>query len=270
MKKEMIGRPILNEPLTEIQESILRLAHERFLGQGELSFGEILITLYGCAPARMGPLWVQNFSKSELLAACRSEQYDHFHFRTEAEKESYLLDQISALAAVSDLVARELVAETKHPRIIWHSDKPLVKRIEYYRMIRLTEKGKKALGEKRRHPRHSLHLPADCSVPGPGFRHHHSGLALNISEEGLRVDLDEKFDLGQKVRLTIEVQGSIEILARVVWVQPAAREGEPYRTGFRITALPREKIRRLARLLATGSAAWPAPFFPALGPYMSC
>ena len=95
-------------------------------------------------------------------------------------------------------------------------------------------KGKESPGREEAPPQALLAFACRTApCPGPGFRHHHSGLALNISEEGLRVDLDEKFDLGQKVRLTIEVQGSIEILARVVWVQPAAREGEPYRTGFK-------------------------------------
>ena len=176
MNKEMVGRPLLEEPLTDIQKTSSDWPMKDSSARKSCLSGEILITLYGSRPAKMGPLWVQNFSMNELVAVCRSEQYDHFHFLTEAEKESYLLDQASALEAVSDLAARGLVAETKHPRIIWHSDKPLVKRIEYYRMIRLTQKGKNAVGEKRRHPRHPLHLPADCSVPGSGSHPHHSVL----------------------------------------------------------------------------------------------
>ncbi len=268
MNKETVGRPLLEQTLTDIQKDILRLAHERFLGHEELSMGEILITLYGSRPAKMGPLWVQNFSMDELVAVCRSEQYDHFHFLTEAEKESYLLDQASALEAVSDLAGRGLVAETRHPRIIWHSDRPLVKRIEYYRMIRLTAKGKCAVGEKRRHPRHPLRLPAQCSLHPWGSQPHH-GLAVNISEEGLQLDLDQKLSLGQKVRLILAVHSSIEILAQVVWVRPAAREGEPHRSGLRITALSRENIHRLARVLAKGYAAG-SPLFSPAGTFVTC
>ena len=75
MNKRTAGKAAPGPGITDLQKNILRLAHERFLDQEDLSLGEILITLYGCMPARMGHVWVQNFSPGELLALCRSEQY---------------------------------------------------------------------------------------------------------------------------------------------------------------------------------------------------
>lgn len=248
MKKEMFGRPLPSEGLTGLQKNILRLAHERFLGREDLCIEEVLLTLYGCRPARIGPLWAQNLSLGELVAVSRSEQHAEFHFRTEAEKESYELDQASAFEAVQNLAARGLVSEIRNPRVVWHTDKPVVRRIEYYQMIRLTEEGKKLLGEKRRHPRHPLRLPAECAGARQAFPD--PGSVLDLSEEGLRLDLPTEFGVGQEVRLTLHLNGSIEILARIVWTQRRPGAAPSYRSGVRMIELSPENIRRVGRLLA--------------------
>jgi Tfp pilus assembly protein PilZ len=91
--------------------------------------------------------------------------------------------------------------------------------------------------EKRSYQRHLLNLPleyywADIKIGRPGF-------TLNISEEGLAVDLPEKLEVGQgvKLRLLHRTEGSVEIFAKVVWINPPAREGEMHQYGMSVAEL---------------------------------
>ncbi len=73
--------------------------------------------------------------------------------------------------------------------------------------------------EKRSYQRRLLNLPVKYHLPGieigrPGF-------TLNISEEGLGVDLLEKLRVG--VRLLHPTEGSVENFTRVVWISPPTR-----------------------------------------------
>jgi len=151
----------LEKGLTRLQKNILALAYERSLEKEDLSFGEILISLYGAKPKRIGPLRVQNLSLSELLGVCRSKDYDDFYFSNEAEQDGYRVNQESVFEAVAGMVERGLIIKIRNPKLIWEEDKPRVKRIEYYEMIRLAEKGKALLAEKRRHLRNPLNLPIE-------------------------------------------------------------------------------------------------------------
>ncbi len=164
MTKKEIGLSKLKKELTNLQKNVLELAHERFLEKEDLSFGEILISLYGSRPARIGPLRVQNLSLSELLVVCRSGDYDDFHFSNEAEEDSYRVNQASVFEAVAGMVERGLMIRIRNPKLIWEDDKPRVKRIEYYEMIRLTEKGKTFVAGKRRPLRHPLNLPIELGL----------------------------------------------------------------------------------------------------------
>jgi nicotinamidase-related amidase len=90
-------------------------------------------------------------------------------------------------------------------------------------MVRLTETGKRWVGEKRRKPRHSLQLPVECSPVESACAC--SGLALNIGEDGLLVDLPRRFRLGQKVRdLSIDFLIAMGEKASIV-VESAVRHG---------------------------------------------
>ncbi len=88
----------------------------------------------------------------------------------------------------------------------------------------MTEEGKNVVTDKRQNHRHSLNLPveyylADLKAGNPGF-------TFNVSEEGLAVDLPEKLEVGQNLKLRIlhASYGLIEIFAKVVWTNPHLRK----------------------------------------------
>jgi hypothetical protein len=90
--------------------------------------------------------------------------------------------------------------------------------------------------DKRRHRRRLLNLPieyssADKNIGGGGF-------TLNVSEEGLSVDLPEKLEVGQNLEVILHgAHGSIEMVAKVIWMSTPARKGETHRSGMIITQL---------------------------------
>jgi uncharacterized CHY-type Zn-finger protein len=105
--------------------------------------------------------------------------------------------------------------------------------------------------DKRHHRRHLLKLPVEYSHPLAGIKIGCPGFTLNVSEEGLSLDLFDKLEVGQnlKLRLLHATQGSIEIMANIVWISPPPRKGETYRSGMSITKLSGDNQRKWQMLL---------------------
>ena len=139
----------LAQGLTEIHKGILRLAHERLLEKEDLSFGEILVALYGCRPEKIGLHRVKKLSENEILNICRLEPHGEFHFATTVESDKYELAQASAPADVAWLVERGLLITVKAEKLIWAKDQPRVERVEDFLMIRLTKEGDKIAADKK-------------------------------------------------------------------------------------------------------------------------
>jgi hypothetical protein len=83
------------------------------------------------------------------------------------------------------------------------------------------------------------------------------------------MDLLKEFEVGQKVRLTLYLNASIELLAQIVWTQARSLAGESYRSGMKITELSPENIRRLGHLLARATPGFP-PLSSMAGKVFSC
>jgi hypothetical protein len=117
------------------------------------------------------------------------------------------------------------------------------------------EKGPEST-DKRRHRRHLLKLPIEYFYPLADIKIGCPGFTLNVSEEGLSVDLFDKLDVGQnlKLRLLHATQGSIEIMVKIVWINPPPRKGETYRSGMSITELSTENRCKWQMLLANANA----------------
>lgn len=90
--------------------------------------------------------------------------------------------------------------------------------------------------DKRRHRRRLLNLPIEYFSTNKNIGR--GGFTLNVSEEGLSVDLPEKLEVGQNLELTLHAaHGSIEMVAKVIWVRPPAGKGETHRSGMSIAKL---------------------------------
>jgi len=91
--------------------------------------------------------------------------------------------------------------------------------------------------DKRQYPRRFLNLPIQCYLPDKTAER--SGSTVNISEEGLAVELSEKLEVGHIFQLSVydKDEGFIEILAKVVWVNLPGKRGEMHRCGLSISKL---------------------------------
>jgi hypothetical protein len=239
--------------LSELQEKILRLAYERLLEKEDLSYGEIVVTLFGCKPERIGRRLVRKLPLNEIIAACRMEPDGDFCFSDRQEEDKYRVAQASVFRSVSRLVENGLLAIMRAERLIWSKDRPRVERIESCETIRLTEKGEKVVGkqaDQRGQPRHSLRLAieyylADARIGNPGF-------TVDVSEGGLSLSLFKRLKVGQELNVKIfhPGQGCIEMAGRIVWVSPPPGKEETYRSGMRIVQLSSENKDRIRSLLA--------------------
>ncbi len=111
------------------------------------------------------------------------------------------------------------------------------------------EEYRRSKGEKRRCPRHSLKVPvkyflADLKIGRPAF-------ALDVSIDGISLDLPEKLGVGQTLRLNLlsPPRTPIEMTAQAVWINPPPRKGDTYRSGMRIVKLSPENRKKLEDLL---------------------
>ncbi len=129
-------------------------------------------------------------------------------------------------------------------------DHPRAKRIEYHPMLKLKKAGSKGVIDKRTHRRHFLNSPVACYLPGQNIAH--PGFTRNISEEGLSIDFFRRLEPGEDIRLKLirAPHGSIEILAKVVWINPPTRKGEAYHSGVQIVKISPECKDRLVNLLS--------------------
>src|SRR5688500_4697936 len=97
--------------------------------------------------------------------------------------------------------------------------------------------------ERRRHPRFNL-APMYSGVQAhraSGDGHDSAdGHAYNISEGGIRIELDHRFEIGERVKLDIALPGAFEevhVSGKVVWIlrsddDPAARRMAVQFDGF--------------------------------------
>ncbi len=132
-----------------LHESILNMAYERGLEGEDLTYSEILVTLFGCRPARIGPLSVQGFSLEELIGVCRKQDYSDFHFGSDAEQKAYSSGNQAAFEAVADLEEKGWVKIVIQDQLIWDENQPRVKSLEKNKTVRLTRKGEKLLRESK-------------------------------------------------------------------------------------------------------------------------
>jgi hypothetical protein len=114
------------------------------------------------------------------------------------------------------------------------------------------EKGPES-ADKRHHRRRLLNLPIEYSSADKNIGR--GGFTLNVSEEGLSVDLPEKLEVGRNLELTLHgAHGSIKMVAKVIWTSPPARRGETHRSGMSITKLSLVNRLKWRMLLAYANA----------------
>jgi hypothetical protein len=103
--------------------------------------------------------------------------------------------------------------------------------------------------DKRRCPRLSLKVPVKYFLAN--LKNARAAFALDVSEDGISLDLPEKLGVGQILRVNIlHPRGNpIEMTAEAVWINPPPRKGETYRSGMKIVKLSPENKKRLEDLL---------------------
>jgi len=107
--------------------------------------------------------------------------------------------------------------------------------------------------DQRRHRRRLLNLPVEYSSADKNIGR--GGFTLNVSEEGLSLDIPEKLEVGQNLELILHgAHGSIEMVARVIWIRPPAGKGETHRSGMSITKLSLVNAWKWRMLLAYAKA----------------
>ena len=105
----------------------------------------------------------------------------------------------------------------------------------------------------RRHPRHAVDLPVECSRINSPISY--TGQAINASEGGLMVYLLEKVEIGQHLKLTLfvgsgDASDTIDMIAQVVWVDiGSSRAMEEYRVGVMIVDISSKDRLKLKDLL---------------------
>jgi len=105
--------------------------------------------------------------------------------------------------------------------------------------------------EERQHPRFLLNLPIEYYRVDPEINQ--AGYTVNASESGLMVNLPEKFEIGQLLRIKLFFSfgpdiNAIEILSQVVWTDQSGSE-EGYRSGVKFIEVSSEDLNRLINFL---------------------
>jgi hypothetical protein len=124
-----------------LHKAILNLAYARGLEGEDLSFSEMLITLFGCRPTRIGLLPVQGFPHDKLVDVCRKEDYDEVHFESNSEQNAYKLNREALIRAVADLIKKGWAITITRDQLIWDENQPRVKSLKKNEFVRLTKKG---------------------------------------------------------------------------------------------------------------------------------
>ncbi len=114
--------------------------------------------------------------------------------------------------------------------------------------------------ESRRHPRYNVDFPVEYDRIDSSV--HHTGQALNISEEGLLIHFPEAMDVSQYIRLKLFLPSgselkTIEMLAEVVWMDihlDKDQGGGDYRCGVKFIDISKEDIVHLRNFLKSLSS----------------
>ena len=106
--------------------------------------------------------------------------------------------------------------------------------------------------EKRKHPRFNVDLPIEYSQTGLFVKH---GRAVNASEGGLLLYLQEKMEIGKHLVLKLffpsgPEMNTIETLVQVVWMDVHMGEDwRDYRTGVKFVDITPEDLNELKLFL---------------------
>jgi len=105
--------------------------------------------------------------------------------------------------------------------------------------------------EERQHPRFLLNLPVEYYRVNSDVNQ--AGYTVNASEGGLMVNLPEKLEVGQLLKIKLFFSfgpdiNSVEILSQVVWADHSGGE-EGYRSGVKFIKVSAEDLNRLANFL---------------------
>jgi len=105
--------------------------------------------------------------------------------------------------------------------------------------------------EERKHPRFLLNLPIEYYLVDSKVNH--PGYTLNASEGGLMVNIPERLEVGQLLKIKLFFSfgpdiNSIAILSQVVWSDHAEGE-EGYRCGVKFIEISTEDLKHLVVFL---------------------
>jgi len=105
--------------------------------------------------------------------------------------------------------------------------------------------------EDRQHPRFLLNLPVEYYRVNSDVNQ--AGYTVNASEGGLMVNLPEKLEVGQLLKIKLFFSfgpdiNSIEILSQVVWTDHSGGK-EGYRSGVKFIEVSAEELKRLVNFL---------------------
>ncbi len=111
------------------------------------------------------------------------------------------------------------------------------------------EEYRRSKGDKRRCPRRSIKVPVKYFLED--LKTGRAAFALDVSADGISLDLPEKLGVGETLRLNLlSAAGTpIEMTAQTVWINPPPRKGDTYRSGMRIVKLSPENKKKLEDLL---------------------
>jgi c-di-GMP-binding flagellar brake protein YcgR len=103
--------------------------------------------------------------------------------------------------------------------------------------------------EGRKHPRASLNLPVEYYATNP--QNPRLGHTFDLSPGGVMLNIPEKLDVGQLIKLAIFVYldktvETIQVNSQVVWVAGAEKEGE-FRSGVKFTDLSANDRHKLEK-----------------------
>lgn len=105
--------------------------------------------------------------------------------------------------------------------------------------------------EERQHPRFLLNLPVEYYRVNSDVNQ--AGYTVNASESGLMLNLPEKLEVGQLLKIKLFFSfgpdiNSIEILSQVVWADHSGGE-EGYRSRVKFIKVSAEDLNRLVNFL---------------------
>ncbi len=105
--------------------------------------------------------------------------------------------------------------------------------------------------EGRKDPRFLLNLPLEYSLVNS--EDNHAGYTFNASEGGLMVNIPERLEVGQSLKMRLFFSfgpdiNTIEILSQVVWTDQSEKDGS-YRSGIKFMEITPDDKGRLGRFL---------------------